>query len=546
MKNIINKNVKFDEESSFSYMNDSNKRIFPGKLNEQIDALKNDSLLAEYKECRKKTADDRYRPVYHYTAPYELLNDPNGLCFWNGMWHLFYQHIVPIEENGVVNSWGTIYWSHIVSKDLVHWVDLPRAIYPNPEKQCWSGAVCQEEDKVTAMYYGFGNRDGLYCAQSSDPLLLNWKKCYNGPVIPSRSRDDSDLPYRVYDPCIWKKDGVYYALSGTQTPHPGTGYSNRTFYLFRSENTVDWEYLHPFVPLDTYTEVYDDGACPYFLPLDDKYLLIHFSHARAARYLIGDYDKENDMFYPCSGGRFNQFRFCGAQAPSATPSPNGDGSAYLIFNTHVGSMTLPYHITLAKDKDLIQVSPAEGLKTLRNNETHRHIDNINMPANQEVVLNDVQGNTIELIAEFDIPDSGILEMKVLRSPDLSEYTKISVYRYRGSWGRFTEQKPYSVVSLDCSHSQLSLHSEDRLLVPSAPDSEEFRLYPDEKIKLHIFIDRSHLDIFCNDRVCINKIVFPVREDSIGFSVTSCATDGKMLSLDAWNLNSIDSTDLSLL
>jgi beta-fructofuranosidase len=55
------------------------------------------------------------------------LNDPNGLCFWQGNWHLFYQTNQPEEP-------GRPHWGHAISTDLIHWRDLPHAIHPNPER----------------------------------------------------------------------------------------------------------------------------------------------------------------------------------------------------------------------------------------------------------------------------------------------------------------------------------------------------------------------------------------------------------------------------
>ena len=208
-------------------------------------------------------------------------------------------------------------------------------------------------------------------------------------------------------------------------------------------------------------------------------------------------------------------------------------------------MSLPYHISLAPEKDMLLMAPCEALSSLRKEETHVHEEAVTLPANREIILETVNGNGIEIITEFDLPENGILEMKILRSSDNTEYTKITVCRNRGAF-HFAKNELYSVLSLDCTHSQLAIHSDNKFLAPSAPDSEEFRLYPDEKIKLHVFIDRSSVDVFCNDRVCISKIVYPTKNDSIGVSVPSLAVDGEMLSVDAWEMDAIDPSDLTAL
>ena len=72
---------------------------FATTLEEQEEQLKTNPLLLRFYESRKKLSSDPYRPIYHYVNPEGPLNDPNGLCFWQGRWHLFYQAYPP-EDPG--------------------------------------------------------------------------------------------------------------------------------------------------------------------------------------------------------------------------------------------------------------------------------------------------------------------------------------------------------------------------------------------------------------------------------------------------------------
>ena len=526
---FVDKNVEYHENIVFSCTHDGNKPVYPTTLDEQIEALKTDPSLAHFKECREKTGRNRHTPIFHFSNPNGNLNDPNGPCFWQGRWHLFYQHIMPFG-----NGDRTINWGHAVSRDLIHWSDLPDAIYPNPEKEVWSGSTCVEDDKVTALWYGFRGHGGLYCATSNDPLLLNWNKIYADPVIPGQIACCDDKPYDVYDPCIWKQGDYYYALSGCRVDNPITEHWVRKEYLFRSKDCIDWEYRHEFIKDDLYSESSDDGACPYFVPLGDKHLLMHFSHARGPKYLVGKYDTENECFIPAFGGRFNQYKFSGLHAPALVS--DGNGGAYLFCVMNGDNMSLPYHLTLGGKGDELHVAPPESIKSLRKD--HIHVENIEMPANKEVVIDDVKGDCIEIIAKFDSAFVPIIEMKVLRSPDASEYTKITFYRNRGTMIEGRWDNPLSVLALDCEHTTLK---PSRYV--SAPDSEEYRLDPDEGLELHIFLDKSIIDLFGNDRTCISKRVYPSREDSIGISVTAIGADSKLVSLDAWEMSGIDQTSL---
>ena len=213
------------------------KYRFSDSLEQQMAEVAENPLLRRMLGVRKELESDPHRPIYHYVNPEGTLNDPNGLCFWRGNWHLFYQAYPPEDPRQ--------HWGHAYSTDLIHWRDLPYAIYPNPERCCFSGATLVEEDRVIAMYHG--TEVGNMVAVSSDPLLLNWEKVTGNAVIPIKSSDGSELPYRVFDPCIWKKEGTYYALSAGTLPNGPAGRRRRADFLFRSQDLAHWEYLHPFV-----------------------------------------------------------------------------------------------------------------------------------------------------------------------------------------------------------------------------------------------------------------------------------------------------------
>jgi len=283
---------------------------FSDKLSKQEEQLKVNPLLQRFHKSREKLSDDPYRPVYHYVNPEGSLNDPNGLCFWQGKWHLFYQAYPPEDPRQ--------HWGHAVSDDMVHWRDLPLAIYPNPESHCYSGSAYVEDDRVIAMYHGIAQ--GSMVAVSSDPLLLNWEKVTGKAVIPLPGKGEK-LPYNIFDPCIWKKGEYYYALTAGSRKNQN-GIDTRAEFLHRSKDLANWEYMHPFLENDLFGERHD-GACPYFWPIGDKHILLHFSHSGGGKYMIGDYDEERDKFIVRKGGDFN-FGPTGAgpgavHAPSAYP-----------------------------------------------------------------------------------------------------------------------------------------------------------------------------------------------------------------------------------
>ena len=87
-----------------------------------------------------------YRPIFHFMPEKNWMNDPNGVVFYKGEYHLFYQY----NPNG--DQWGTIHWGHAKSKDLVHWEHLPIALYPSNDKgelHCFSGCAVINDGEPT-------------------------------------------------------------------------------------------------------------------------------------------------------------------------------------------------------------------------------------------------------------------------------------------------------------------------------------------------------------------------------------------------------------
>jgi beta-fructofuranosidase len=501
------------------------KFTFAGTLPEQESQLKTNPLMKRFVESRRRLAADPHRPIYHYVNPEGALNDPNGLCLWRGRWHLFYQAYPPEDTRQ--------HWGHAVSDDLVHWRDLPYAIYPQPEEMCFSGSTLVEEGRVIAMYHGI--KAGIMVAVSGDPLLLNWEKLTGSPVIPGSADlanpDGSLKPYAVFDPCIWKKDGKYYSLSGRIRPVGPGGKGVATAYLFRSQDLARWEYLHSFVENDRFTRIGEDVAVPYFWPIGDRHILLFASHPSGGQYLLGDYDTQRDKLAATAHGRFNQGPIGpgGVHAPSATP--DGRGGVIVIFNMNPAKptvgwdqiMSLPRRLTLIA-KDELAIEPCGDIASLRYG--LQHVGATKLPANQEIVLQGIRGNALEIVAKIDARHAPMVELNVLRSPNKEEFTRIAFYRNRGHAGA-------SLISIDSSYSSLLPDALSR-----APETAEVFIEPDKPLELRVFIDRSVVEVFVNGRQCVAMRVYPGRADSIGVSLRSQGGDAAFESLDAWQMKNI--------
>ena len=87
------------------------------------------------KDSSIMTEEKNYRPAFHFTPKAHWMNDPNGMFYFNGTYHLYYQYYP--EDN----VWGPMHWGHATSKDLVHWEEQPIALYPDEQGYIFSGSA---------------------------------------------------------------------------------------------------------------------------------------------------------------------------------------------------------------------------------------------------------------------------------------------------------------------------------------------------------------------------------------------------------------------
>lgn len=498
-------------------------KTYPIGLEEQLKALETDEILQTFEESRKRLADDPYRPLYHFSPPENVMNDPNGLCQWRGRYHLFYQFKPEGQDR--------VHWGHTVSEDLVHWRDLPPALYPDEERDCFSGQTLVESDRVIAIYHG--TRSGNSIATASDPLLLNWRKHPRNPVIPIVPVDEDGAPYRVFDPCIWKEEDGYYALSGTFKDGVNRVDCRNVDHLFRSKDLAEWSHLGPLIEGGFHTEPGEDGAVPNFWPIGHgKYMLLFFSHKRAAQYYVGDYDRTTHQLSPDCHGRMNYgpVTVGSLHAPSATI--DDEGCFLAIFNVKEGKaregwndiMTLPRRLSLSVD-DTLHVEPAPEVESLRFDP--QRVAPMDIPANEDVALEGIRGKAMEVEAVIDPGAAREVGLRVLRSPDGAEQTRVSLFR--------RDDRTFDVGSLQVDVSRASLRSD---VFARTPEIGPIKLDEGEPLRLRVFVDRSVVEVFANGRQCLTIRAYPQREESAGVSAFARGGAARLVSFAAWQMRSI--------
>ena len=216
------------------------------------------------------------RPLKHFTPLKNWMNDPNGLIFYKGEYHLFYQH------NPYGNNWGHMSWGHASSKDLVIWKHLPIAIPENPNYAIFSGSVVHDEpnNRLVAIYtaHRSGNQSQHLAFSYDDGKT--WEDYSANPVL-----DINSAQFR--DPKVFKYQDKW--LMVVVKAHEETC----VFYV--SENLINWKYLSEFKG----EKLGLQWECPDLFNLDGKWVLIFSvneigtSKYCGMKYYIGNFDGKN-------------------------------------------------------------------------------------------------------------------------------------------------------------------------------------------------------------------------------------------------------------
>ncbi|MCS2763847.1 DUF4980 domain-containing protein [Bacteroides ovatus] len=175
---------------------------------------------------------EKFRPTYHFSPLYGWMNDPNGMVYKDGEYHLFYQH------NPYGSKWGNMHWGHAISKDLINWEHRPDAITPDALGTIFSGSVVVDTDNtagfgagaIVAIYTQNSDRQVQSIAYSTDNGR-SFTKYENNPVLTSDARDFRDP--KVF----WHKETQRWIMLLAV---------GQEMQIFSSSNLKDWYFESSF------------------------------------------------------------------------------------------------------------------------------------------------------------------------------------------------------------------------------------------------------------------------------------------------------------
>jgi fructan beta-fructosidase len=455
-------------------------------------------------------ANDLYheplRSQFHFSSKRGWLNDPNGLVFYDGEYHLFYQHNpygCDFSRNDYNKSWG-----HAVSTDLVHWTELPEAVYPDSLGSIYSGsAVVDEfntagfqtgkEKPIVAMFTSAGNRnpwsegkpEGKPFTQSlaySNDRGRTFTKYQGNPVL-------ENMEYVNRDPKVfWYEPEKKWVLV--------LHFDERAMAFFNSKDLKTWEFKSEL-------EIKRLVDCPelFSLPVDgDKTNRKWILYGGSGYYYVGNFDGKE--YKPETGEIKYSYGNCFYASQTFNNMPQKDGRRIQIAWGRIPTPGMPFNQIMLFPVELTLRSTDDGLRLfaypveeIKNIYSKKYEWKNVQPRLGENILSKIEGELFDIQAEFVPAETGEFGFVVNGIP----------------------------VVYNIDHHQLTCGGSEANLEPV-----------NGKIQLRMLIDRISIEIFAND----GKIYMPVRASAAdnrkGLALFTTGGSTTIGSLKVYQLKSI--------
>jgi sucrose-6-phosphate hydrolase SacC (GH32 family) len=480
------------------------------------------SGVKELKDGRPEYYKEKYRPQFHFTAKKNWLNDPNGLFYYNGVYHMFFQYMPP-HRPGAYKDWG-----HAVSEDLIHW---EQTLYPiTPHKVwagCWSGSAVVDlnnsagfqtgkEKTIVAFITNGGNPQagiGPLCTQCiaySTDGGQSFKYYDQNPVIGNINNSNRDPKV------VWDEGSKKWIMSIYMDKASDFG-------LFSSVDLKEWKYLTT-VSLDGVAE------CPGFeaFPVDgnEKNKKWLFFGANG-NYMIGSFNgtsfKPETKVIRGDWGR----NFYAAQIWNNVPDGRAIHIAWMPTERYPD---MPFEQQMNFPAELTLKTTSEGIRVFR--VPVREIRNL---YNQESLWNNIILK--EGINLFKDLHEDLYDFNIDVEPGHSSSFEIGI---RGA------AVHYDVVRriISCGGPTVknrivndSRSSDIKSDINFSNNLGEAPLAPDRgRIKLRILVDRTTIEVFGNDGEIVITSCFMPEEDNTSYSLTSTG-ESKIINAEVHSLKS---------
>jgi len=471
---------------------------------------------------------EKFRPAFHFTPAIHWMNDPNGLVYYDGEYHLFYQF------NPFGNKWGHMSWGHATSKDLVHWQHLPLAIAEEKDTMIFSGSCVVDKNNSS----GFAKLPGqiplvaIYTAHIEEKNQLQhiaysldngkaWTKYNANPVLDLGLKDFRDP--KVF----WYESGKKWVMAVVLP-------IEKKVQVYTSVNLKKWELMSSFGPAGDITGIWE---CPdlFEVPIEDqpgkkKWVLMH-SPAPYMQYFVGE---------------FNGTAFRNENPPDKIfrPDYGPDYYAAVVYNN-----IPPGHSPISigwinnwKYAVNIPTTPWKSAMSLPRELSVKKINNewilIQQPARELLKLRGKGVTLKNQIVEFTkkLPfSSQTMEMEFVLIPAINSISGIRLAK---------DNNHYVEIGYDANRKTLYI---DRSKSGDNDFDSAFKklswyetslLPEDGKILLHLFYDKSILEVFANKGEAVMTAQLFPPENSKGIEFFSNGKNVLIESLHYWPLNSI--------
>jgi fructan beta-fructosidase len=461
------------------------------------------------------------------------MNDPNGLVYYQGEYHLFYQH----HPGGVV--WGPMHWGHAVSADLLNWRHLPVALYPDEIGAIYSGSVVidwqntagfGEEALVAVFTHKAPDKEGQSLAYSND-RGRSWKKYARNPVLaaPDNLNDFRDPRVFWYEDEYGEGHWVMAVAGGDR------------ILFYASHNLWEWEPVSSFGPGYGATCGVWEMPDLYKLPLDNGrasrwVLAVSVGSCAPAggsgmQYFIGDFDGEtfrsenpqNTTLWVDYGADFYA-------AQSWNQEPNGrciwvgwmNNWTYAVkipADGWRGAFSIPRQLGLITTPEGIRLTqmPVQELQALR--AEHRSWRAVSLEPGKDLSSR-IDGDALEIIAEFQV------------APE----TKADRFAIHLRYG----ENAATIIGYEIETQTLFVdrtRSGKTSFSPEFPAIHSARMHPLEGIiNLRVFVDRASVEVFGNGGlVVLSEQIFPAAE-SLDLAIIVDGGEVVLDSMDVYKLN----------